>query len=129
MDYVYCFSNTSLTLRLAQYLDQAAMLPLQSMTVIHQVEGWLVRLQLHPSVSAQQRGDLQSLLQELGEPCQVDSQIQAALMSLEAGQPIVSVMRRHQVAIVSHGRPDCREIDEFRQQFVRGLGYCPETLV
>jgi hypothetical protein len=51
-----------------------------------------------------------------------------ALWSLEAGQSPVDVMRRYQVAIVSHGNPEREEIETFRQQFVRGLGYCPETL-
>jgi len=30
--------------------------------------------------------------------------------------------------VVCHGRPDRKEIEAFRQQFVKGLGYCPETL-
>jgi hypothetical protein len=54
--------------------------------------------------------------------------VQMALWSLESGQATVDVMRRYQVAIVSHGSPEREEIEAFRQQFVRGLGYCPETL-
>ncbi len=54
--------------------------------------------------------------------------VQMAFWSLEAGQSAVDVMRRYQVAIVSHGNPEKGEIEAFRQQFVRGLGYCPETL-
>ena len=49
-------------------------------------------------------------------------------MGLETGQSPVDVMRRYQVAIVSHGVPDSAEITTFRTEFVRGLGYCPETL-
>jgi hypothetical protein len=51
-----------------------------------------------------------------------------AFWSLESGQTPVDVMRRYQVAVVSHGSPEREEIEAFRQQFVRGLGYCPETL-
>jgi hypothetical protein len=29
---------------------------------------------------------------------------------------------------VSHGTPDQQDIEAFRQQFTKGLGYCPETL-
>ena len=47
---------------------------------------------------------------------------------LENGQSPIDVMRRYQVAIVSHGKPDREEIEAFRRQFVMGLGYCPETL-
>jgi hypothetical protein len=54
--------------------------------------------------------------------------LQMALWSLETGQSPLSVMRRYQVAVVCHGIPDRKEIEAFRQQFVKGLGYCPETL-
>ena len=48
--------------------------------------------------------------------------------SLETGQSPIDVMSRYQVAIVSYGSPDSNDIEAFRQQFTRGLGYCPETL-
>jgi hypothetical protein len=37
-------------------------------------------------------------------------------------------MQRYQVAVIAHGQPDLSEIEAFRQQFIQGLGYCPETL-
>jgi hypothetical protein len=37
-------------------------------------------------------------------------------------------MRRYQIAIVSYGSPDASDIEAFKEQFTRGLGYCPETL-
>jgi len=42
-------------------------------------------------------------------------------MALEFGSRTVStdVMRRYQVAVVSHGSPEREEIEAFRQQFVR----------
>jgi hypothetical protein len=51
-----------------------------------------------------------------------------ALWGLQIGQSPVEVMRRYQVAVVSHGKPDREDIEAFRRQFVMGLGYCPETL-
>ncbi len=51
-----------------------------------------------------------------------------AFWALETGQSPVAVMRRYQVAVVSYGKPDRKEIEAFRNQFVMGLGYCPETL-
>jgi hypothetical protein len=54
--------------------------------------------------------------------------LQMVFWSLETGQSPIDVMRRYQVAIVSHGTPDQQDIEAFRQQFTKGLGYCPETL-
>ena len=75
-----------------------------------------------------QHGDFQAFMNELGIPYEPDIRVQMALWGLETGQSPVDVMQRYQVAVVSHGRPDREEIEEFRDQFVRGLGYCPETL-
>jgi len=54
--------------------------------------------------------------------------LQMVFWSLETGQSPIDVMRRYQVAIVCHGTPDQQDIEVFRQQFTKGLGYCPETL-
>ena len=51
-----------------------------------------------------------------------------ALVRLEAGESPIDVMLRYQVVVVSHGSPDKSEIEAFRHQFTKGLGYCPETL-
>ena len=51
-----------------------------------------------------------------------------ALWGLETGQSPLGVMRRYQVAVVSHGIPNREDIESFRTQFVKGLGYCPEAL-
>ena len=98
------------------------------MSVIHQIDGWVVRIKLKATVSDQQDGDFRAFLNELGISYQPPMRVQMAFWSLESGQTPVDVMRRYQVAVVSHGSPEREEIEAFRQQFVRGLGYCPETL-
>ncbi len=80
------------------------------------------------ALEPQQHGDFRAYLNELGIPHQPEVRIKMALWSLDAGQSPIDVMRRYQVAVVSHGKPDREEIDAFRRQFVNGLGYCPETL-
>jgi len=55
--------------------------------------------------------------------------VNMALASLSAGQSPINVMCRYQVVVVSHGSPELEEIEAFQQQLVKGLGYCPETLV
>jgi len=128
MEYLYYLANASLTLRVVQYLHARPQIPVSFITVIHQIDGWVIRVKLDSQISQDRDGDIRAFLNELGIPYEPPMRVQMALWSLEAQQNPVEVMRRYQVAIVSHGSPDKEEIEAFRQQFVRGLGYCPETL-
>ncbi|NES70322.1 MAG: hypothetical protein F6K24_36485 [Okeania sp. SIO2D1] len=128
MDYLYFLSNASLTLRIVEYLDQAPHLPVSFVTVVHQIDGWVIKIKLDGQISPQQDGDFRAYLSELGIPFQPEIRLQMVLWSLETGQSPVEVMRRYQVAVVSHGKPDSKDIEAFREQFTQGLGYCPETL-
>lgn len=128
MEYLYYLANASLTLRVVQFLHAKPQIPISFLTVIHQIDGWVVRVKLKCYLSPQEDGDIRAFLSELGISYEPPMRVQMALWSLEAGQCPVDVMRRYQVAIVSHGNPEREEIEAFRQQFVRGLGYCPETL-
>ncbi|MEA5553580.1 hypothetical protein VB713_21820 [Anabaena cylindrica UHCC 0172] len=128
MEYLYYLANASLTLRIVQHLHNRPQTPVSFISVIHQIDGWVVRIKLRDPVSAQEDGDLRAFFNELGISYEPPMRVQMALWSLEAGQYPVDVMRRYQVAIVSHGSSEKEEIEAFRQQFVRGLGYCPETL-
>ena len=127
MDYLYYLANASLTLRVVEYL-RLGKFPVRFMTVIHQIDGWVVRVKMEHQLSSEQHGDFLAYMNELGIPYPSNIRVQMALWSLETGQSPVDVMRRYQVAIVSHGHPDLEEIEAFRKQFVNGLGYCPETL-
>jgi len=128
MEYLYYLANASLTLRVVQHLHGRPQTRVSFVTVIHQIDGWVVRVKLNGNVTPQEDGDFRAFLSELGICYEPPMRVQMALWSLEAGQCPVDVMRRYQVAIVSHGNPEKEEIEAFRQQFVRGLGYCPETL-
>ncbi len=128
MDYLYHLANASLTLRVAEYLNTSENLPVRFLTVIHQIDGWIVRVKMNHPLKAQQDGDFRAFMNELGIPGQPSIRLQMALWALENEQSPIEVMRRYQIAVVSHGHPDLSEIEEFREQFVQGLGYCPETL-
>jgi hypothetical protein len=129
MDYLYFLANASLTLRVIQYLRRMNHLCVSSMTVIHQIEGWIVKVRFKQALTPQQHGDFKAFMSELGITYEeVPMRLQMVFWSLETGQSPIDVMRRYQVAIVSHGQPDVNDIDAFCQQFTRGLGYCPETL-
>ncbi|NJL36377.1 MAG: hypothetical protein HC899_06120 [Leptolyngbyaceae cyanobacterium SM1_4_3] len=128
MEYLYYLANASLTLRVVEHLHTSHWLPVRFMTVIHQIDGWVVKVKLTHNLDSQQHGDFRAFLSELGIPYEPEIRVKMALWGLETGQSPVDVMHRYQVAVVSHGNPDRGEIEEFRKQFVHGLGYCPETL-
>lgn len=128
MDYLYYMANASLTLRIVEHLHKTPGLPLRFMSVIHQTNGWVVRVKMANSLTTQQEGDLRAFLNELGVPFQAGVSLKMALLSLETGASPVEVMHRYQVPVICHGSPDCHEIEAFRHQFIQGLGYCPETL-
>ncbi len=128
MDYLYYLANASLTLRVVEFLHTSSHLPVRFMTVIHQIDGWVVRVKMEHYLEPQQHGDFRAFMNELGIPYDPGIRVQMALWGLETGQSPVDVMQRYQVAVVSHGHPDREEIEAFREQFVQGLGYCPETL-
>ncbi len=128
MEYLYRFANASLTLRAIERVSTAWRSSLQFVTVLHQIDGWILRIKLFSPLMSKSNLDLQALLLELGSPYLPSPQLKVVLWSLELGQSPISVMERHQVAVISHGRPDKEEVEEFCKQFIAGLGYCPATL-
>ncbi len=128
MEYLYYLANATLTLRIVEHLHRRPPMPVSFISVIHQIDGWIVKIKMVSPLDCQQDGDFSAFLHELGIPYEPPMRVNMALWSLEAGQSPIDVMRRYQVAVVSHGSPEKEEIVAFRQQFVQGLGYCPETL-
>ncbi|MGP0128069.1 MAG: hypothetical protein ACTMUB_02045 [cyanobacterium endosymbiont of Rhopalodia musculus] len=128
MDYIYFLGNASLTLRAIEYLQSTNNWPSCSMTVIHQINGWIVRVKFKQPLTPYQHENFKAFMNEIGIPYELEIRLQMVFWSLETGQAPIDVMRRYQVAIVSHGFPDINDIEAFRQQFTQGLGYCPETL-
>ena len=129
MDHLYYLSNATLTLRIVEFLHVRSYLPLHFMTVIHRLDGWVIRVKFSSPLDDRLAGDFRAFLNELGIAYEPNHQVKMALRSLENGQTPVDVMHQYQIVVVSHGRPDRIEIEAFREQFVQGLGYCPETLV
>ncbi|MBD2480996.1 hypothetical protein [Planktothrix sp. FACHB-1365] len=128
MEYLYYLANTSLTLRVIDFLGSNHSLPVQFITVIHQIDGWIIKIKMRQYLTPQEHGDFRAFMHELGVPYEPDMRILMALWGLETGQSPLSVMRRYQVAVVSHGIPNREDVESFKTQFVRGLGYCPEAL-
>lgn len=128
MEYLYYLANASLTLRIVEYLHFKPQLPLCFVTVIHQLDGWVVRVKINSALNPQEDGNFRAFLNELGIPYEPPMRVKMALLRLSAGQSPIDVIHTYQVAVVSHGSPARKEIEAFRQQFINGLGYCPQNL-
>jgi len=128
MQYLYHLENASLTLCLIDYLATCPYIPNSIVTVISQIDGWVVNINIKSSIDSQQAKNVKAVLNELGVVYTPSKLINLVLMKLEGGATIVDIMRRYQVAIVSHGVPQYEEIETFRQDFINGLGYCPQYL-
>ena len=129
MDIVYRFANASLTLRIVERLAQLRFVAHVRATVIHQLDGWILRLELDHSVCPRDILDLRALLSEFGDAYCPQGPLKVALWGLDVGESPITVMRRQQVAIVSYGEANRSDIEAFCKQFISGLGYCPATLV
>jgi hypothetical protein len=129
MDYLYYLGNASLVLRIVEYLQRHDIQSVQFMTVIHQLDGWVVKVRCTTAWTENELGNFQAFLQELGISYQPSALIRQSQADLEQGCSPVEVMRRYQVAVIAHGQPEGSEIETFRDQFIQGLGYCPQTLV
>lgn len=127
MDYIYYVGKASLVIRLIHYLQDCQDSPIQFMTVLHQLNGWIVRIKPR-SWSLEKQINFQAFMNELGVAHVPNRRVNQVLHYLEEGSRPVDVMRRYQVAVIIHGGPDVHEIEIFRKQFIEGLGYCPETL-
>ncbi|MCZ8057895.1 MAG: hypothetical protein O9329_24835, partial [Microcystis sp. LE19-12.2C] len=92
------------------------------------INGWVVKIMFNQMLTPCQHGDFRAYMNVLGFGYLGLLGVVMVFWSLETGQSPIDVMRRYQVAIVSHGTPDQQDIEVFRQQFTKGLGYCPETL-
>ncbi|MEM6503191.1 MAG: hypothetical protein AAF685_15320 [Cyanobacteria bacterium P01_C01_bin.89] len=129
MDIFYRFANASLTLRTVERLAQLQFVTDMQVTIVHQPDGWILRLELDHMVCPLDILDLRSFLSELGEVYEPKGPLKVAFWGLDVGESPISVMRQQQVAIVSYGLPNRIDIEEFCKEFIAGLGYCPATLV
>ncbi|MEH1966629.1 hypothetical protein [Nostoc sp.] len=127
MQYLYYLSNASLTLRVVEYCSRNDF-SVEFVTVINQFDGWIINVKIKSFVSAQKDKDIRAFLNELGVIYSPSELISKVMSCLEAGQSTINVMKRYKVAVVSHGRPQPDEIEVFRQNYIRGLGYCPQNL-
>jgi hypothetical protein len=128
MEYVYFLGNASLIFRVINYFEKMTFLQTASLTVIHQTNGWVIRIKTPIVLSSQQDANIKAFLSEIGSQYHPGVRLDIVFWSLDVGESPVIVMGNYKVAIVSHGKPDFDRVEIFRQEFSRGLGYQPETL-
>jgi len=133
MKYLYYFANTSLVVRLLAYLAGRSSLPLASVTVIYLVDRWVVCIQLSAPLPMQRALNFESFLNENGYAYDLSAStarpVRNALRALDKGLSVTEVMHHHHVVVVSHGALQPTNLENFRTSFVKGLGYCPPSLV
>ncbi|MBD2439597.1 hypothetical protein [Nostoc sp. FACHB-110] len=126
--YLYHLENASLTLYLVNYLANCSYISSSIVTVINQRDGWIVNIQIKSAIEPQQEKNIQAVFNELGVVYTPSKLINSVLMKLESGATITEVMRQYHVSLVSHGVPKCDDIEVFRTDVIKGLGYCPQYL-
>ncbi|MCM1984568.1 hypothetical protein [Lyngbya confervoides] len=127
MDYLYHLGKLSLVLRVIYHLKHHA-LPIRFITVLHQLDGWVVRIKTGLLWDQGSLDNLQAFLLEVGVPYRPSSTMISLLESLEQGQSPTMVMNRYHIPVIVHGKPDAEEIHVFEAELIQGLGYRPETL-
>jgi hypothetical protein len=85
MEYLCYLANASLTLRLIEYLLSQPQLKVRSVTAIHQINGWVVRIKLADQISPKEDGDFRAFLSELGMSYFPPKHLEMALVSLATG--------------------------------------------
>lgn len=127
MQYLYHLPNASLTLHVVEYFSRNKS-SVEYVTVINQFHGWIINVKMKSFVSEPKDKDIRAFLNEFGIIYSPSDLISQVISSLDAGQSVLNVMRTYKVVIVSHGSPQPDEIEVFRQSYISGLGYCPQTL-
>jgi hypothetical protein len=128
MEYFNFFPNATVSIGVIEYLTQHPELFLDCVTVVHFPEGWLIRIRLTRSLASQLEANFLAVMSEFGEICIPSIPMRAAFNELSEGQTPTKVMQQYGIAIVAHGKPDRTEIEDFRQQFIQGVGTCPKSL-
>ena len=128
MEYIYYLDKATLILRVISYFETMTFLQSACLTVIHQINGWVIRIKTPLVLSSSQDANLKAFLSELGVKYHPSVHLERVFWSLDMGDSPLTIMRNYRAAIVSHGKPNFDRIEIFRQEFSRGLGYQPETL-
>ncbi|GAB4523484.1 MAG: hypothetical protein Tsb0014_01060 [Pleurocapsa sp.] len=126
-NYIYSFSNASITLRVMEYLSKKQ-LPLESVAVINLIDRWLVQVKMKDILPTKLAKDVKAFLDEMGIQDKPSAKVKMALAQLEAGICPTEVMNRYRVVIVAYGQPEKKEVEIFREQIVERLGYCPQNM-
>ncbi|MGF1479490.1 MAG: hypothetical protein ACFB4I_08370 [Cyanophyceae cyanobacterium] len=128
MEYLHCFANVSLVLRLMEYLENNPDLQLKTISVIHNIDKWIVRIKLKFPLSLERDGDFWAFLNELGFPIHLSKQLLLVFKELDTGKSPPQIRHRYRLVIVAHGFPMPEALENFRKQFILELGYCPPHL-
>ncbi|NET50281.1 MAG: hypothetical protein F6K09_16590 [Merismopedia sp. SIO2A8] len=129
MTLLYCFGNATLAQRVIAYMQQRWRSHLHCVTVLFLNDRWMIRFTLKTTLGPDRVKDSCAFLDENGIVYVPSFSVTHVLNDLNQGCTPVAVMKRHNVAIVSHGPANPDEVRYFQEHVVAGLGYCPQSLV
>ncbi len=127
--YFYSFTSATITLRVIEHLRRNYQSTLDSVTVINFIDSWVIKINLKPSIPIELTKNLRAFLNEMGAAYKPSRRIAKALAKLEAGESPTEIMNNYRLVIVTYGKPETKEIEVFRQQIIKRLGYCPQSMV
>ncbi len=84
IEYLYYLGNASLTLRVVQHLYNRPQIPVSFITVIHQINGWVIRIKLKEAISTQEDGDFRAFCNELGISYEPPMRLQMAFLEFRS---------------------------------------------
>lgn len=112
MEHFYFFTDTKDLLWVIEYLTQQYFMMLDYITVVHIPDGWLLRIKLARSPEPLLESNLLAVMNEFGQAYSPSCAMKMVLGKLSEGQAptevMQEVMQRHGIAIVAHGKPDCK---------------------
>ena len=132
IDWYYYFGKAGYVLKIIhslQSLQQCHGLNIQFMTILHQPQGWIIRIRPNQSWPIQSILDFQALLNEFGFTYKPNQHFRQIFDALEKGESLMDVMSRYCISAINHGQPRTDEILMFREKVIEGLGYCPDALM
>lgn len=131
IDWFYHFGKASYVLRIIDYLQamkRRQSLQVEFITIVHQPQGWIVRIRPSQSWPLESILNIQALMNELGNPTEPNRYIRPVFNALEQGQSLSYVRNHYCISVIDHGLPKPGEVLTFCEQVISEFGYCPESV-
>lgn len=125
---VHRLSDASTVRDLLNRVHQRIDLGLLHITLLHDWEGWLLRIQARYSLTYEVLEGLEAIVQEHGEIAVLTTRFNLVFLQLDCGMEPLEVMQRYSVPVIFCGEVDLEELRVFCEELTQGLGFQPQSL-